>query len=308
MSGVHQQQLHRVRPQSSALSMPNLQPHVAPNPTDPTKLRGQTAIITGSTTGLGLETARQFLALGISTVILAVRNTAKGEEVKTSLLAGARSSTAEVRVMHLDLADPNSVVRFAARVRAEVPRLDILVLNAGMGFTEKFQLDVANDHEVITQVNFIADVLLFFELLPLLESGPGASRVTWVGSKMYRTSGLRGGKSESLQPSVLGWFDNPANFSKNGRYADTKLLAAAFFFKLAPRIASTKVVFNQMDPGMVVTDLFRGVKFPLTLILGLMVSVFARPVEHGGWLVVHSAAFAGAETHAKFVNDRTAQK
>ena len=125
--------------QRPEINMGNIQPHVAPNPNDPTKLSGQTAIITGATAGLGRETALQLLQLGVSNVVLAVRNVAKGEEAKRGLLASLKSSTAEVRVMHLDLADPNSVLRFAARVRAEVPQVDILVLNAGMAFSSSFQ-------------------------------------------------------------------------------------------------------------------------------------------------------------------------
>ena len=85
------------------------------------------------------------------------------------------------------------------------------------------------------------------------------------------------------------------------RYIDTKLLAAAFFFKLAPLIDSELVTFNMMDPGFVSTDLFKPVSFPLSVIVKVRVAIFAWHVEHGGYLVVHSAAFAGAETHGKFV-------
>ena len=55
---------------------------------------------------------------------------------------------------------------------------------------------------MIMQVNFLANALLLFELLPLLESGPRPSRVTWVGSKTYHRSTLH--KAMPLHPSLLG--------------------------------------------------------------------------------------------------------
>lgn len=53
------------------------QPTVQPLPTD-TNLAGWFAVITGASSGLGLEVARQFLVLNLSTVVLAVRNPAQG--------------------------------------------------------------------------------------------------------------------------------------------------------------------------------------------------------------------------------------
>ena len=62
------------------------QAKVTPLPTG-IDLTGKTAIITGASSGLGLEAARQLLVLNISTVVLAVRNVSKGEKCKKELLA-----------------------------------------------------------------------------------------------------------------------------------------------------------------------------------------------------------------------------
>jgi NAD(P)-dependent dehydrogenase (short-subunit alcohol dehydrogenase family) len=68
----------------------------------PPDLRGKTVIITGASSGLSLETARQMLALNIESVILAVRNVSKGEKCRRGLLADIvadRTSKGVVKVM-----------------------------------------------------------------------------------------------------------------------------------------------------------------------------------------------------------------
>ena len=283
-----------------------LQPRVAPNPTDPGKLVGQTAIVTGATLGLGLETSRQLIQLGLSTLVLAVRNIEKGEKVKQELLAAAATQTPlpEIRVMQLDMANPNSVTSFAARARTELDQLDILILNAGVGYIAQFEKDAVNAHERMTTVNFFSNALLLFELLPLLESATAhPSRVTWIGSALHHRNSIAKA-ALPLQPSVLGWFDDPSNYAQYTRYNDTKLLATMFVYELALRLDTIKVQLFLVDPGMVGTGLKKGMGFPVSLIVSLLSAVYARSVEHGGWLIVHSAVFAGEKDHGKFVTNR----
>ncbi|KAK0609388.1 Short chain dehydrogenase yanD [Lasiodiplodia hormozganensis] len=117
--------------------MPLFQPTLHAPPDEPT-LEGHTIIITGSNSGIGLETARQLLLRRASTVILAVRNIHKGELAKASLLSDPAvrqhaNPAATVAVMELDMADYDSVAHFAAAVTATLPQLHLLVLNAGCG-------------------------------------------------------------------------------------------------------------------------------------------------------------------------------
>lgn len=106
-------------------------------PTPPqTNLSGQTIIITEATAGLGREASPQLLRWRASTVILAVRDTTKGNAVRTQLLADDEvrrvNAQANVKVLRLDLADYGSVQEFADRVMREVDSLDVLLLNAGI--------------------------------------------------------------------------------------------------------------------------------------------------------------------------------
>lgn len=150
--------------------MPFFQPPVTPTPTG-INLQRKTAIVTGATMGLGYETARQLLVLNVGALVLAVRNISKGETAKNSLLADSAVMThnpnAVIKVMQLDLNDYKNVTEFVAKVKAEVPVLHLLVLNAGIVLLKLERSPTG--HERTTQVNYLSNVLLACELLPLLE-------------------------------------------------------------------------------------------------------------------------------------------
>ncbi|MCX6368658.1 MAG: SDR family oxidoreductase [Armatimonadetes bacterium] len=83
------------------------------------------ALVTGANKGIGLETARQLAAQGI-TVFLGSRDLAKGE-------AAAKTLTGDVRAIQLDVTEGASIAAAVATVEKEFGKLDILVNNAGLG-------------------------------------------------------------------------------------------------------------------------------------------------------------------------------
>src|SRR5262245_49031717 len=97
-------------------------------------LTGRTAIVTGANTGLGLETARALAEHG-ATVVLAVRNVEKGEGALASIRA--RRKDARVSLHALDLTSLASVRRAAGALSAAHERIDLLVNNAGVMYTQK---------------------------------------------------------------------------------------------------------------------------------------------------------------------------
>ena len=92
---------------------------------------GRVVVVTGATSGIGKEAAR-VLAGKNATVILAVRNIPKGEEVRREFVA--ESGGADVSVLELDLARLRSVRRFAEGFADAHDRLDVLINNAGVMF------------------------------------------------------------------------------------------------------------------------------------------------------------------------------
>lgn len=124
---------------------------------------GQTIIVTGSNTGLGLEGARHLVRLGASKVILGVRNLSKGEAAKASIEA-SENSREVVDVWELDLARYESVKAFAKRVE-KLDRLDVLVGNAGVLM---FSWQMAEEDEMTITVNVVSTFFLSLLVLPKL--------------------------------------------------------------------------------------------------------------------------------------------
>ena len=133
-------------------------------PTSTKSFAGQTIIVTGSNTGIGLEAARHIVRLGAAKVILAVRSRERGTAAAQSIAdSTGRAGVAEV--WELDLASYESVRAFAERATTELDRLDVVVENAGL-YTHKFER--AEDNERTITVNVISTMLLAVLLLPKL--------------------------------------------------------------------------------------------------------------------------------------------
>lgn len=109
-------------------------------------LTGRIVIVTGSNGGLGLEAAKAFYSMHPRTLILAVRSASKGEEAKKQIMGSDYTNIdddggnnnhnkVDVQVWPLDLGSFDSVKEFAARANKELDRLDILLENAGVGYS-----------------------------------------------------------------------------------------------------------------------------------------------------------------------------
>lgn len=127
------------------------------------KFAGQTIIVTGSNTGLGLEAARHFTRLDAEKVILAVRNLEKGEAAKRSIEeTTGRKGVPEV--WQLDLSSYESVKQFVRKAEG-LKRLDAIVENAGIA-THKYT--VFEDNESTITTNVVSTFLLGLMILPKL--------------------------------------------------------------------------------------------------------------------------------------------
>jgi retinol dehydrogenase 12 len=133
---------------------------------------GQTVILTGSSSGLGLEAARHFVRCKASLVILPVRDVKKGKQAKESIASTESTHRPDisscVQVWELDLARYNSVKVFAKLVET-LDRVDMVVEDAGV-YPTKFE--TAEGDEISVTANVVCTFLLALLLLPKLpESG-----------------------------------------------------------------------------------------------------------------------------------------
>ncbi|KAL4772673.1 hypothetical protein BDW60DRAFT_206885 [Aspergillus nidulans var. acristatus] len=288
------------------------QPKITPLPRG-IDLTGKTSVITGATAGLGLETARQLLRLKVSTLVLAVRNTEKAQSCVAGLLRDpdiqARSTRPDIHVLKCDMEHYSSVKSFSAKLKESIPGVDILILNAGI---HSFNYEKASDgHEKALQVNYLSNVLLLAELLPYLESTAertgSAVRITWLGSRTYYLSNSLE-KSDILTygGGILQYMDSEKAFASAGmnQYSDRKLLCALFVYELASRLNRDKVILNLVCPGMVKTDLGSNGPLWIRMLISIVKTLRARPVEVGGWLVLNAAVAAGRESHGSLIGDK----
>src|SRR5437660_776470 len=205
--------------------------------------RGRLAVVTGANTGLGFETARILAARGAS-VVLAVRDTGKGKAAAARIAGTAPG--ADVTVQPLDLTCLDSIRAAAAELRAQHPRIDLLINNAGVMLTPRqatrdgFELQLGTNH----LGPFALTGLLLEQMLPV----PG-SRVVTVSSLAHRI-GAR---------INFGDLQSQRSYSRAAAYGQSKLANLMFTYELARRLsgAATTTIAVAAHPGLASTELSR---------------------------------------------------
>jgi NAD(P)-dependent dehydrogenase (short-subunit alcohol dehydrogenase family) len=123
----------------------------------------KTIVITGATSGIGREVARQMLNQGY-VVISNSRNKVKSDMVKNELVQETHNKN--IFFFEGDFSSFKSVRNFAGRIKIEFSTIDVLINNAGT-WEVKF-IETADGIETNLQVNHLSPMLLTFELIPML--------------------------------------------------------------------------------------------------------------------------------------------
>ncbi|KAF4343708.1 short-chain dehydrogenase reductase family [Fusarium beomiforme] len=257
------------------------------------KAKWASTIITGRNSGLGLECGRQFLSLGLTQLILAVRSQQKGDiaakELKTEF------PEADIQVWILDMESSPSVREFMARCNT-LERLDVAILNAGCA-KQTFQRAKGNGKEMTLQVNYLNTMLLAILLIPILKakssSAPG--RLTLVTSDMALWV-----KVKDTEGSILDSIDKPENFDGANRYSTTKLFLIMFTSKLAELVSADDII-NIVNPCVVRgTRLMREAKGSSKMIFNISCFLLGRNIVDGTRQFLHSALVLGKESHGSY--------
>jgi NAD(P)-dependent dehydrogenase (short-subunit alcohol dehydrogenase family) len=202
-------------------------------------LSGKRAIVTGASSGIGVETARALADTGAA-VTLAVRNTEAGERVAAEI----RESTGNgaVTVGALDLSDLSSVGAFVA---AWSGPLDILVNNAGVMAIQELTLS-SSGHEMQFATNHLGHFALALGLHDSLAAATSA-RIVSVSS---------GGHLRS--PVVFDDIDYAfRDYDPFGAYGQSKTANVLFAVEATRRWAPEGIVVNALMPGGIATPLQR---------------------------------------------------
>jgi NAD(P)-dependent dehydrogenase (short-subunit alcohol dehydrogenase family) len=182
---------------------------------------GRVAIVTGSNSGIGFETARVLAEKG-ATVVMACRNLEKAGP-KADEIRSAHPG-ANVEVMELDLSDLDSVRRFAEAFRARHSRLDLLINNAGIMVPPYGQTE--QGFETQFGVNHLGHFALTGSLLDLITSTRG-SRIVTVSSIAHYLG--------KIQFSDLNW---EKGYKAQPAYGQSKLANLLFTYELQRRLAA----------------------------------------------------------------------
>lgn len=211
-------------------------------PTPQPGLSGRTALVTGASSGVGLEIAHSLAATGAH-VLMPVRNRGRGDRARREVLA--RTPGARVTLLDLDLADLSTVAALTSLLTEDLTeqgrRVDLLVLNAGVVMLGDPTRHVTVDgHELHHQTNFLGHAVLTLGLLPLLRGG----RVVTQLSLAARTGRL----AAEDRPGPR----DPRRYSALQAYASSKVALGTFTVELARRSAAEDlgVTVHLCHPGV----------------------------------------------------------
>lgn len=193
-------------------------------------LNGKTALITGSTDGVGQVVANRLGQAGVR-VLIHGRDQQRGERVVAAIKVAGRSA----EFLAADFASLDEVRRLADTVRRTEPRLDILINNAGIGTAGASRLTSTDGHELRFAVNYLAGFLLTYLLLPLIGKSTSA-RIVNVSSA--------GQQAIDFDDVML-----TRGFSGTRAYCQSKLAQIMFTIDLARELANSGVIVNALHPA-----------------------------------------------------------
>ncbi|KAK4559373.1 hypothetical protein RGQ29_008550 [Quercus rubra] len=211
---------------------------------------GLTAIVTGASSGLGAETTRVLTLRGVH-VIMAVRNTDAGKNVKEQILK--ENPNAKIDVMELDLTSMGSVRKFASDYNASGLPLNLLINNAGVMATP-FKLSQDNI-ELQFATNHIGHFLLTNHLLETMKKTARDSnkegRIVNLSSMAHQYAYREGIRFDKI--------NDESGYNSINAYGQSKLANILHAKELAKRLKEegVDITANSLHPGMIATNLLR---------------------------------------------------
>lgn len=215
-------------------------------PFDEEYVEGKVVVVTGANSGLGKVAATEFAKRGC-TVVMACRSLEQGKIAMEEIQKQTNSET--VLLKQLDLADLQSVRKFAGEMTKEFPAIHILVNNAGVYFDGDKLEHTKDGFEMHMGVNHLGHFLLTNLLLDNIKRA-APSKIITVSSTNQLIADL------DLDDLMLKKVEN-LGFQNSLPYNNSKLANSLFTMELAKRLEGTSVNTYALCPGLVNTQVFR---------------------------------------------------
>ncbi|KAF6812127.1 Short-chain dehydrogenase TIC 32, chloroplastic 2 [Colletotrichum musicola] len=257
-----------------------------------------TLVMTGASSGLGLEASRQFLERNLGRLVMAVRDTTKGDHLAEGLRR--EFPLADVRVWHLEMESYDSVRSFAARCRADLDRIDVVVLNAAV-VCQEFARS-REGHEMMLQVNYLSTALQALLLLPVLKerrptNEPGRLVVVSSDVTYWHTP-----EEDMVTGSLFKPADKERLWETGKNYQLSKFLGQLFVAKLATYVDPEHVIVNMSSSGLTAgTNIVKPSVEPF--FMGVLKKTLGRSVEVGARSYLDAALVKGPESHGSLTSD-----
>ena len=256
-------------------------------------LAGRVSIVTGGTSGIGLEVARGLAALGSTTVIVG-----RGEERARGIAREVSQRTgnpdvAAVAVTDLSLLSETS--RLADTLAQSYPKIHVLVNNAGAYFRRREV--TAEGHERTFALNVLSPFLLTSRLLLQLRAA-APSRVVSIASAAHEGRSVDFARLETPDGYGSGF---PA-------YGASKLELILLTRELARRLTGTGVTVNTVHPGFVHSGFAKNNGGGTAAMVSFFGLLFGRSVQKGADTPIFVASDPSVATATGlYFSDRTVQ-
>lgn len=234
---------------------------------------GRVAIVTGANTGLGLETAKALAAHGAS---CRTRRPQRGKGKAAADAITAAHSNADVTLRSLDLSSLESVRRASDELKARYDKIDLLINNAGVMWTEKsstadgFELQFGTNH----LGHYAFTGLLLERLLPV-----EGSRVVTVSSIGHRIRA-------AIHFDDLQW---ERDYDRVAAYGQSKLANLLFTYELQRRLAGTNTVALAAHPGGSNTELARNSPLWVRAVFDVVAPLLVQGADMGALPTLRAA-------------------
>jgi NAD(P)-dependent dehydrogenase (short-subunit alcohol dehydrogenase family) len=201
-------------------------------------MKGKVVVITGATSGVGLEAVRR-LAKGQATIVMVVRNQLKAQTVKEEL---QMAYPVAVDIILADFSRSDQVRQAASTILEKYERIDVLINCAGLHSTKVTY--TPEGFETVFFVNHLASFLFTKLLLDrLIQSAP--SRILHINSEGHRFNGL--------DIEDIHW--KKRHYTGLRGYGASKTAQLLTMWEMADQLEGSGVTINAMHPGDVKTHI-----------------------------------------------------